>query len=796
MKKQTALLLTAILMIVLFGTVTALGENEQASSADTDGWQLPVIETSDIHGYIVDTTGENYEYRLSYIADKINDIRNRDGSFRTDTTLLLDAGDLYQGNILSNLLNGNPLSAYLKTAGYDAVTIGNHEFDWGINNTVDADATVMDCSIGGTEVVNDIPVVLSNLYKDGEKVSFTRDYVILDKTAVDSAGNELAVRVAVIGFAENYAGDIMYSKFTGEGYRITEDYDAVNQLALELESSGQCDATIVLCHDSAEAMAGHLGSGTSVDLVLGGHTHENLCGTTSFGLTYLQPACYAQSYTSCEIVFQKDGNGKPAFEQIASERYVPVTTDRSKLYNNEENAEELDSRVIGISEEALEELTDVMNEKIGYITVSALKPGWADDGGYLRESTCGNWMCSLYARIGDAEIGIINGGGIRTDLPVEEGKDRRDIVVSDVYALFPFNNCIYSYEITYEELLSVLEYGLSSGSQGPLTIVTGIDCYYTDRTVNALVKDGKAIYANGEWDDSWKNRTVKIATSDYVATSSKGPADHPNPMLAWNKTDKLVSNDRIDSETAMEILREEALENDGFLAIDPERHFIESEYDGTVDPAEGYADVADDAWYKEAVDYVTEKNLMNGTGNNCFSPESLLDRGMIVTILYRLDMEEDPLSQSTSYSAGSPEGGAENLASPAGGGVTVGDGGGFDDVEPGSWYEDAVKWAAENNIVNGYENGEFRPGQKVTRQEMAVMMHRYAVYKKYPSDGFADLSAFSDADRIGSWAGESMSWAVGQGLITGKPGNLLDPQGNATRAQAATILMRFCENID
>ena len=111
MKKQTALLLTAILMIVLFGTVTALGENEQASSADTDGWQLPVIETSDIHGYIVDTTGENYEYRLSYIADKINDIRNRDGSFRTDTTLLLDAGDLYQGNILSNLLNGNPLSA-------------------------------------------------------------------------------------------------------------------------------------------------------------------------------------------------------------------------------------------------------------------------------------------------------------------------------------------------------------------------------------------------------------------------------------------------------------------------------------------------------------------------------------------------------------------------------------------------------------------------------------------------------------------------------------------------------------
>ena len=176
---------------------------------------------------------------------------------------------------------------------------------------------------------------------------------------------------------------------------------------------------------------------------------------------------------------------------------------------------------------------------------------------------------------------------------------------------------------------------------------------------------------------------------------------------------------------------------------------------------EGFTDVPSDAWYAEAVKYVTEQGLMNGTAENTFSPMLSMSRSMLVTVLYRLE--------------GEPE--ADECA--------------FTDVADGTWYTDAVAWAAANGIVTGINDTTFAPDAEITRESLAVILYRYAQMKELSQGETGNLTAFADGASVSDWAAEAMSWAVGEGILTGKSGNTLDPQGTATRAEVSTMLMRF-----
>ena len=128
-------------------------------------------------------------------------------------------------------------------------------------------------------------------------------------------------------------------------------------------------------------------------------------------------------------------------------------------------------------------------------------------------------------------------------------------------------------------------------------------------------------------------------------------------------------------------------------------------------------------------------------------------------------------------------------------GTPAASGAGFTDVPAGQWYAPAINWAASNAIVDGYGGGKFGPDDQITREQMAAILYRYAQYKGYSTSALGDLSLFSDGDQVSGWARGPMVWANGSGLINGKSGGVLDPQGHATRAEAAAILMRFCENL-
>lgn len=180
-----------------------------------------------------------------------------------------------------------------------------------------------------------------------------------------------------------------------------------------------------------------------------------------------------------------------------------------------------------------------------------------------------------------------------------------------------------------------------------------------------------------------------------------------------------------------------------------------------------FNDVSANDWFASAVDYVTGKGMMNGTADNTFSPKANTTRGMIVTVLYRL--ENQPSTSAAS----------------------------FTDVASGAYYANAVAWANANGIVSGYGSGKFGPNDKVTREQLAAILYRYAQYKKYDvSVGEdTDILSYDDAQSISSYAIPAIQWACGAGVVTGKSGSKLDPKGNATRAEVAAMLMRFCENV-
>lgn len=177
-----------------------------------------------------------------------------------------------------------------------------------------------------------------------------------------------------------------------------------------------------------------------------------------------------------------------------------------------------------------------------------------------------------------------------------------------------------------------------------------------------------------------------------------------------------------------------------------------------------FPDVAPSAWFFDAVQFVAQNGLMQGTPVN-FSPNTNLSRAMIVTILWRY--------------AGEP----------------VAEGETFTDVQAGRWYTEAISWASANEIMRGYGGGRFGPNDNVTREQFAVILQNFAVYRGYDVEEGSFVAEFTDVDAVSNWAVEAMEWANANGLINGRTPTTLVPRGSATRAESAAILYRFIETI-
>lgn len=183
-------------------------------------------------------------------------------------------------------------------------------------------------------------------------------------------------------------------------------------------------------------------------------------------------------------------------------------------------------------------------------------------------------------------------------------------------------------------------------------------------------------------------------------------------------------------------------------------------------PEKEFSDVGKDDWFYEAVNYVYKNGIMSGLTTDTFGPDEQLTRSQFATILYRIEGEPETVYE--------PE---------------------FQDVPEYQWFTDGILWASNVGIVSGYrDNGLFGTEDPITREQMAVMMYRYGEYKEYDTSARGELDQFTDMGSLNDYAKEAVQWAVKEGIISGKAGNVLDPQGGATRGECAAIIMRFIEN--
>ena len=517
---------------------------QEEEQEEQDEKRLLVFETTDLHGYLFDASAgdpERFQYRLAYIANEINKARNSD---EYDDVILLDGGDIYQGTPFSSLTGGAPMRLALETIGYDAVALGNHEFDWDVQEyAADREGTLPPYEVGEYFGDPDIPVLACNLYEADtmERVSFTQDYLIIERAGI---------KTAVIGYIPDYSSTILQEKI--EPYYIEEDLSKLNALAGTVIEEEDPDATIILVHGDpvsvAEAMDPEL-----VDLVVGGHTHKSNIGRADNGISFIEGYCYGQGYATAVLVIGAEGNVR--IEDIG---YTSIVENRFQLYDMEVNTELLDSEIMDISHAAWDAIHEEMGEVLGYVATSVKKRQTGDSPSTI----IGNWFTDLELRATEkygTVAAFYNSGGIRAQFKIQGNNKTRDITVYDIYSMAPFGNSLLIYDITGSELAKLIADGLKDSDYGDQ--VSGLTFTYTENAPNEPVILNITLDDGTDVDLSDSDTLYRVCVSEYSATYPGSVFQDKEPVIP-------PADSPIDNESFIEVLREEAAENEGFLYID------------------------------------------------------------------------------------------------------------------------------------------------------------------------------------------------------------------------------------
>lgn len=539
------------------------------AEVDNSTYTIPVVETSDVHGFVLDTSSgvpATYQYRMAYVADAVDKLRNaNDGDM-----LLLDGGDIYQGNPVSNLQAGKAMTATYDAMKYDAVALGNHEFDWGVTTLLDPDGTMGSYSLANGAIAGNsqIPVLCSNIYyKDNsQRVDFTKDYVIVDKKGVNEKGKTKEYKVAIFGYADDYSKDIMTARIAP--YKIVEDdLSKIQTQAKAMEANGTADVSILLVHADSKEIAEKLGANSPFDLVVGGHTHMTLNGVASNGVAYMQPQNQAKNYAYSELVIDADNK-----VSVANSKNVPVyeSATKAKLYDTPANAAHLNSAIVTISKAAVKEVEPIMNEVLGAIPASVTK---TPIGNNPMSSVAGTWMAEYMNAATGAKVSFTNAGGLRTEFLFDSGETTRNLTAGDVYTMAPFDNKLPTFNFTYEELVGLLNYTISDAGKKALDMrIGGATAYYTGNTITALLIDDTLIYDNGQYLVD-KNTTVKVCTNEYIATFIGSPFEHKTSLESAAGTEAAIDN-----VSYIAALKAESLANNGKLHVTTEATLVNGEY--------------------------------------------------------------------------------------------------------------------------------------------------------------------------------------------------------------------------
>ena len=708
-KKFSALFL-ALVMVLALAIPAGATETEQ----DLTG-HIVILHTNDVHGAIgeyakVAALKQAYQAAGAYV-------------------LLADAGDFIQGDPTVSASQGKTAIELMNLAGYDVAAPGNHEFDYGYPNLK---------TLAGEA---DFPILAANVRYDNAAA-------LGDQTTFTTTDGK---KIGIFGLdTPETATKAHPDKIKGVSFLAAQEMFDCAQAQVDAMKADGCDYIICLGHLGIDAEStGNrsidlLEKVTGIDVFIDGHSHSTLeeikeatNGTGKVGDTVL-----TSTGTKLANVGMVDisPDGTISTSSLATSE-LTVTPDAKVAARAEEIQKEIDAdygTVFAKTEVALD------GEKAN------VRTGETNLGDLIADAML--WQAGLLDEGVDAAV--TNGGGIRASIAAG------DITKKDINTVLPFGNTLYVVKVTGAELLEALEASTYCTPEaiGGFPQVAGIEF-----TVNTGAQfDTKELYPGSTYGKPASINRVMIQTVG-------GEAFNPE------ETYTIVTNDFMGAggDTYYAFKAASSGYDSGVPLDEVVMDYITSELKGVVSKAQygetdnrihtiSYNDVKAGDWYANAVNYVTLTGLMNGTGDG-FSPNLAINRGMMVTVLYRM--------------AGSPEVTAENP---------------FTDVPADTWYTDAVIWASENDITAGTSDTTFSPTNSLTREQLATFFYRFADFENPdPIEITGDLTGFTDAGQVASYATDAMKWAIGEGLISGTTETTLSPKATATRAQVATILMRY-----
>ena len=544
---KNILILSLVLLAMLTGALAGSTDPETGKQPETT--RILVIETTDIHGYIMDASSgreETFQYRLAYIAHLIREARN---SGEYDDVLLLDGGDLYQGTPVSNMTGGAAIRAALDAMDYDAIALGNHEFDWDVTEyAADGDGTIAPYVLGGYFGDEKTPILAPELYDaaTGERVPFSKDFAMVEKAGL---------RLAIVGYIPDYRESIMQEKIAP--YVIDSDLRKLDALARRVRAEEQPDALIILAHEAPAGIAEAMDPAV-VDLVAGGHTHEIAAGRAVNGIPYMQGYYYANGFASAVLTIGT--NGGVTIEDV---QYTSITDKPELLYASEENEAHLDPDIMEISYATWSAVQEEMSEVLGYTDTPILK---------VREvgaCSAGNWVTGLMlqaTRADGAIMAFYNLDGIRTSLVMPENQTTREITVYDIYTITPFANSLLLYDLNGQELAALLQQGLNVPNYGDQ--MTGLTFTYTatgdsgtPRQERVFTIQSITLDDGTEVDIHDTETLYRVCTTNFNATMPGSVFENKEPIIP-------MADAPIDNEAFIRLLREGRKTNGGYVPVD------------------------------------------------------------------------------------------------------------------------------------------------------------------------------------------------------------------------------------
>ncbi len=776
--------------------------------AKSDSITVSILTTTDMHGRAYDWNSYTNSALSNNFLQAAKLVAERRAA--VDDSILIDVGDILQGSALSsyNILQeggeNSPMATALRYIGYDAFVLGNHEFNyapqiqWNYYNLL----TSTDKAVAGQPV----DVICSNVVETETNESVFSPY----KTFTYKFEDGTTFTIGLLGFENmNNANWDVASHYEGCTFGHTDNaeksyvYEWENYYGKEMQE--KCDYIIVAMHSgegnpdiyNQENQGGYFATHTTgVDMLLTGHNHQRNAVTLQ--------------NKNGEDVLVMNGGGSTLGETVltltkGADGKVTVTAAESTMHplnsalGKDENGRDIrvpspdfksgDPNYDGLKDliTPLFERSDAfVNKKIG--TVSGT---WDTISNYyLTQSDSYDLVhkAQIWAACTDNNIDPTKEHVISMTTPVAkrgwsvssllaDGATSGDISLRDCYSLYQYdNNTLYMIRMTGAQLKSWMQHTaqnyrvkdngqLGGGGFGCDTFYgVNYDVYvgkpdgqrvqnitYADGTP---VKDDDMIYACLS---SYRLSATKDSDA-YGWFASTGITSSSEEVL-WDATVSERFNNVGGSVPLIigEYIKEMTAEGKDITPGRETKWTVQVEED----PCEQYTDLDANAWYAESVHFALVNGLFVGYGDGTFRPEAALSRAMVATVLYR------------------------QAGSPAVTGTST-----FPDLKD-DWYADAVAWAQEAKVVIGDDKGLFRPDDDVTREEMVTMLYRFAASQNMDTTTTGDLSNFTDASSVQSYATEPMTWAVGNGIILGMGNNELAPRESATRAQFAAITARL-----